>query len=854
MARTSAALLVDPDLKGLESLVYGFQGVDWRSTACPTPETAALLVKASAADILVVAAREPHNKTLALLRQLRSSEETRTLPVLVIAPASLRASVLECGSIDFLPTPVFIRDVIAASRILVSLGTHHGHEQGREPKIDGTLADLGFFSIIRVMSGLLRSGVLQVERANRRGEILFSEGEIAGAQMGSLQGPPAIHHLLLWEDAKVELRLRAVARRGQFNRRFDQIMDEAERFVRDYAHAIRGIGPSSSVYAKDDGKLATAIVPPAVAPVLRLVDGRRTLTDIIDESPFRVFDTVRILTRLVEMGVVARQKARDVTSEPRSPLQAFWETARIANPEDNVAPASAKKPPSAHVGEVDMRIGEPNRRTGQRRASAETPVFGTPIVGVEAARPPLAGDPATAAPAAPVGQATGASQARVSGTIDLPATGDRRQAKSDRRNRPSVTIDAALVEVATTAAGSPVEPAAAPAEPPAGSGHAAGTLQVGSSSGQRRSAAVAPSAAGGTSIEIDPGLPSESSATASKDSPTVPLRRPGTPAASSETGKTGSTGTGTTPAPVATTTASQGVAASAVVEPALASSHAPGATPSAGESGSPTAAPGEGARTARVTGTLSIAPSQRSVAARTASKGVSVELDPVLMAELGRLEKATTPIGPPESAEPPRAESVPVAAPAQPGAGGTAPRVATPTPSPPKSGHAGKVAGTLSVSSSSRSSANALKTPSRGHSVALDPALVAEAQKLDAPKFQPAAAPTHASASVAEPRAGSQGAVSGKGQARSGSSDRTAPAAARPAPHASDDGDHAGSQSSRQTGRISGAFNAIERDFFAREADLYKPEAEDNFADLEEPARQGNGKTTPSRGPSKRRA
>ena len=60
----------------------------------------------------MIAAREPYDKTLTLLRQLRSSEETHGLPLLVMGPASLRADVLDCGSIDFLPTPVFVRDAI----------------------------------------------------------------------------------------------------------------------------------------------------------------------------------------------------------------------------------------------------------------------------------------------------------------------------------------------------------------------------------------------------------------------------------------------------------------------------------------------------------------------------------------------------------------------------------------------------------------------------------------------------------------------------------------------------------------------------------------------------------------------
>ena len=429
MARTYAALLVDSDLHGLESLIYGFQGVDWRSTACPAPETAAFLVKPSAADILVVAARDPYDRTLTLLRQLRSCEESRTLPLLVMGPASLRPAVLDCGSVDFLPTPIFVRDVITASRILVSLGTHPAHAQGSDARIDGTLAEFGLFSIIRVMSGLLRSGMLQVERANRRGEILFSEGDIVGAQVGSLQGPSAIHHLLLWEDAKIELRLRAVVRRGQFNRRFDQLMDDAERFMRDYAHAIKGIGPSSSVYQKSDAKLASTVgsVPSEVTPVLRLFDWRRTLTDVIDESPFRVFDTIRILTRLVDVGVLPRRKPTGAGPAPTPPLQRFWETARIESTQDGVGPAPpTPKPVSARVGQINNRIGELNRRQGQRRTLAETPVMGTPIFDTNAAQ----ASPAGAAPvAASVAQGPEANKARISGTMDLRATGDRREGR-----------------------------------------------------------------------------------------------------------------------------------------------------------------------------------------------------------------------------------------------------------------------------------------------------------------------------------------------------------------------------------------------------------------------------------------
>jgi hypothetical protein len=412
-----------------------------------------------------------------------------------------------------------------------------------------------------------------------------------------------------------------------------------------------------------------------------------------------------------------------------------------------------------------------------------------------------------------------------SGSLDLRATGDRREGHPDRRTRPSVTIDAALVEAATLPAPSavPVDNPAAPAAPAARTGRIAGTLQVAPSSGHRRSGTA--HASGRISVEIDPELVSEVHLTAQADSPAVPLHQSAAPVASPETTETG---TGTTPAPVGVTTAPLATVASVVVGPASASSLAAATTPAA-------------------SGSVLVA---ASVANKTPVQDASVQLDPVLMAELGRLEKATTPVGPPDSTEPLRAGPAPDATHA-PDAASAAPAVESPASSPSKPTHAAGATGTLSISLSSRSSAKALKTPQSGLSVALDPALIAEAKKLDPPKPRPAVASGRGSTGAAEPRTGFQATTSGKSPARATSSEGPA---ARPTARASDESHREAAPPGRPSGRISGTFNDIERDFFAREADLYKRETEDNFADLDEPASRQAKKNPSGRGPSKKRA
>jgi Domain of unknown function (DUF4388) len=338
MSSSHAALIVDADPKGLEALVYGFQGADWRITACPTPETASLLVKATGAEIVVIASRSDHEKAHALIRQIRAKEAFRTLPVLVLGPEDLRKPLKESRDAELLPLPAFVRDVLTASQLLVEAGVAAAQKPGEEPSFAPPFAATTTLSLIRTLAGLARSGVLQLERKGRHGEIMFHEGELTAAQVGQLQGMAAVQHVLVWNEGTLKLHLRPVVRRGQLHQTAQEFLEDFDRFQRDYAHAMKDIGPPATVYATSEDRLQhlTNDVPAEVTPVVRLCDGQRTLSDIIDESPFRVLDTVRIVGRLVELAIFVRRNPKPGSDAvaPRAPLEEFLETARIVGPAD----------------------------------------------------------------------------------------------------------------------------------------------------------------------------------------------------------------------------------------------------------------------------------------------------------------------------------------------------------------------------------------------------------------------------------------------------------------------------------------------------------------------------------------
>src|SRR5689334_6687649 len=184
MNRPTPALVVDADPRGLEALGYGFEGEGWQPTLTPDYAGAHDAAARSAPQLAVVVVRDPSGPGLTALRDLRAGSSAAALPVLVLGPESLRNEVRAISCADFLALPAYVRDVLTASKLLTAVYQTSGRTDD-EAGMTGSLSDYGLFFLLRTMVSLGRSGILQVERANRRGELRFSDGEVTGATVGS---------------------------------------------------------------------------------------------------------------------------------------------------------------------------------------------------------------------------------------------------------------------------------------------------------------------------------------------------------------------------------------------------------------------------------------------------------------------------------------------------------------------------------------------------------------------------------------------------------------------------------------------------------------------------------------------
>ncbi len=307
MNQLSTLLLVDSDPRGLETLTYGFERAGCTVAGTSDPKLAPDLLRTTTPQLAVVALRSPEKMGLDVITGIKRGAPVRRVPIVTIGPPDLRQAALAAGANDFVATPLYVRDVVTVGRLLT---LSHAVPNAPHPEVEvqARLSEYhGLFYLLRALAVTARSGIILLSRGNKRAELRVADGTVMAVHIAGLQGLPALHQLLLWEEAALSLKFRAVPKRSNLHMSTQELLDECERFLRDFAHAAQDLGAPRCVYvpAPDRDPGSSGLQPSQLGPALRLFDGQRTLADVVEDSPFRVFDTLRVVKRLLDSGVLA---------------------------------------------------------------------------------------------------------------------------------------------------------------------------------------------------------------------------------------------------------------------------------------------------------------------------------------------------------------------------------------------------------------------------------------------------------------------------------------------------------------------------------------------------------------------
>jgi len=388
MTAPTKVFLVDADQRRSSALRYAFANLapagsgivlEVLAPAALSPTTPGL-----ADGVLVIAASGRDG-----LRAYRSAGGTA--PALMYAPAlatvaseeaaadllrAAQARALADGASEVIFGPGYLRDVVLAARLLSAPGERPGQYGGTL----GTFAPV--LALLRAVSALGRSGVLTLRRGFRAGEVRFCDGEVTAVQVGGHHGQAALHQLLLWSEGRFDFRREDVVRRRQIPLPPEELFADAERFLGGVRDASSGLAPVSVLEL--DAAVAQANadkIPPAVQGVLRLFDGNRALGDILEDSPYRVFETLRVVARARDLALLrpAAQPVKAPAWKPRIELERWL----VGEFTVRTAPSAASTAPPAKGKGGRRKTPNPRAVAGAISSDTDWGVLAPRLVGAE---------------------------------------------------------------------------------------------------------------------------------------------------------------------------------------------------------------------------------------------------------------------------------------------------------------------------------------------------------------------------------------------------------------------------------------------------------------------------------------
>jgi hypothetical protein len=293
MSGLANAIVLDPDPRAGRQLQLGFERERVPVRVLPVDGPLDL---ADPAVIVVGGA-------LDLVRRARTTLTEHNLDIpIIFSGAASRAEAEAAGADEVMTRPAFLRDLVTIAKLV------RGVPAGHRDHLVGSLAETtGVYTLVRALAALGRSAVLTLIRGLRRGEIRFFQGEVTSAQVGLIHGQAAFHQLLLWTDARFDFQHEDIVRRHQIPLPPEELFADAERFLEGVREHAGSLSPAT-VLEQDVARVhgLGKQIPTEVHGVLRMFDGHRVLADILEDSPYRVFETLRVAQKAVDVGLLRR--------------------------------------------------------------------------------------------------------------------------------------------------------------------------------------------------------------------------------------------------------------------------------------------------------------------------------------------------------------------------------------------------------------------------------------------------------------------------------------------------------------------------------------------------------------------
>lgn len=299
-------LLVDGDTRSLRVLEVSLRKAGFTVTPASSVADALDKLELHAPDLIISETTFTDGDGFELRRRVRATQEWGEIPfIFLTAEAAIENKIrgLELGVDDYLTKPIYIKEIVTRINILLQKRQRVRFEERKDgrTRFAGRVADMPVVDVIQTIEISRKSGVIQfVGERGRQAAIYFRDGRVIDAEAGTLQGEDAVYRLLTWSEGEFEVVFRTVRRREVITTSSQGLLMEGMRRLDEWSRLLEQLPPLTHRFEIDTAELATRLgdVPDDNNRILRLIDGKRTLLEVLDASDFGDLECIQAVARL----------------------------------------------------------------------------------------------------------------------------------------------------------------------------------------------------------------------------------------------------------------------------------------------------------------------------------------------------------------------------------------------------------------------------------------------------------------------------------------------------------------------------------------------------------------------------
>ncbi len=252
-----------------------------------------------------------------LARRFRKQTEGSGIPFAFLTRSRAvedRLRALELGVEDYLTKPIFVRDLISRVNLLLSrrapdsIPAPHG-SPGARTRMSGRTSEVSLIDVLQTCEVSRKSAAVRVTMGSESGCIYVRDGVVIDAEVGRRRGEQAVYRILLWHDATFVVdfepvsaeRATTVSKSVQ-----DALLLEAMNRADAWARLCEKLPPLSTALRIDNTRWLEVLrsLSEDATTMLRLFDGKRTVSKAIDEGPYDDVSALAVVQQLYDQGVL----------------------------------------------------------------------------------------------------------------------------------------------------------------------------------------------------------------------------------------------------------------------------------------------------------------------------------------------------------------------------------------------------------------------------------------------------------------------------------------------------------------------------------------------------------------------